>query len=69
MVAAGAVIGIAAGMGADRVLQRVVEGMRPAEPSTFGVMVAALAVATLAAGFLPARRAGRVDPMKALRYE
>jgi ABC-type antimicrobial peptide transport system permease subunit len=43
--------------------------MRPAEPSTFVIMVPVLVVAALFASFVPARRASRVDPMTALRQE
>ena len=54
---------------AGRVLVRLVEGVRSAEPLTFGVMAAVLVTAALLASFLPARRASRVDPMRALREE
>jgi putative ABC transport system permease protein len=43
--------------------------MRPAEPLTFAVMVPVLIAAALFASFVPARRASRVDPLVALRYE
>jgi ABC-type lipoprotein release transport system permease subunit len=51
------------------VLERLVAGMRPAEPLTFAAMLSVLVIAALFASFLPARRASRVDPMSALRQE
>jgi ABC-type antimicrobial peptide transport system permease subunit len=50
-------------------LDRLIAGMRPPEPLTFTAMVSLLVVAALFAGFLPARRASRLDPMIALRQE
>ena len=64
-VAAGACVAFVAG----RVLQKLVDGMRPAEPLTFVAMVAVLVLAALVASFVPARRASRVDPLVALRQE
>jgi ABC-type antimicrobial peptide transport system permease subunit len=66
-------LGVAAGAGAawaaGRVLQRLVEGVEPAGPAAFAVTIAVLVAAALFASFLPARRASRVDPVKALRQE
>jgi predicted permease len=64
-VAAGAIAAVAAG----RVLQRLVDGMQPAEPSTFAITIPLLVVAALFASFMPALRASRVDPVTALRQE
>ncbi len=69
MIFAGIGVGIAAACAAGRLLERSVDGVRSAEPLTFAVMVSILVVAALFASFLPARRASRVDPMKALRQE
>jgi ABC-type lipoprotein release transport system permease subunit len=43
--------------------------MRPTGPLTFAMMISILVVAALFASFLPARRAGLLDPMSALRQE
>ncbi len=64
-VAAGAIAAVAAG----RVLQRMVDGMQPAEPSTFAITIPLLVGAALFASFMPALRASRVDPVTALRQE
>jgi ABC-type antimicrobial peptide transport system permease subunit len=69
MICAGAGLGLLGAIAAARLLQRFVEGVGPAEPSTFGATMAALGVAALVAGFLPARRASRVDPIAALRQD
>jgi predicted permease len=69
MILAGIVVGAAGAWFATRYLVRLVEGVRAAEPSTVAAMIGVLVIAALCASFLPARRASRVDPMKALRQE
>ena len=69
MIFAGVAVGIFAALAAGRLLVHLVEGMRPTEPSTFAVMIPILVAAALFASFLPARRASRIDPMRALRQE
>jgi predicted permease len=69
MISAGVGVGAAAALAAERVLVRLVEGMRPADPATVTLMIGVLLAAALFASFLPARRASRVDPMRALREE
>jgi predicted permease len=67
MIAIGAMFGAAAAIAADRLLQRLVEGMQPGGFAASAGMIGILAAAALLASYLPARRAGRIDPMKALR--
>ncbi len=69
MIFAGIAIGAIAAVAAGRLLVSLVEGMRPAEASTFAIMIPVLMIAALLASFVPARRASRVDPMRALRQE
>jgi len=69
MIFIGVGVGIAAALAAGRVLGRLVEGMRPPEPATFAIMIPILIVAAMFASFVPARRASRIDPMRALRQE
>ena len=69
MILAGIAVGTLAAFAAGRVLQHLVEGMRPAGISTFVVAIPLLIAAALFASFVPARRASRVDPMTALRQE
>jgi predicted permease len=69
LVIAGIAIGIAGALGAGRFVASQLFGLEPTDPATMmGAMVVMLAVSA-AAGYLPARRATRVDPMIALRYE
>jgi ABC-type antimicrobial peptide transport system permease subunit len=69
MISIGVAVGIAGSLAAGRLLQRLVEGVRPAEPSTFFLTAAVLVAAALAASLAPARRASRVSPIAALRQE
>ncbi len=69
MIFVGVLLGVAGAMGAGRVLIRLVDGMRAIEISTVVIPAAFLVAAALFASFLPARRASRVDPMRALRQD
>jgi predicted permease len=69
MISVGVAIGTAVAIGAGRVLQSFVEGMQPNTLSSVGMTIPVLVIAALLASFLPARRASRVDPLVALKYE
>jgi putative ABC transport system permease protein len=69
MVFLGVVFGTTAALAAARVLQRLVDGMQPAQVSAFAITLPVLVAAALFASFLPARRASRIDPVIALRQE
>ncbi len=69
MIAVGAIAGIVAALAAARLLEHLVPGVRSTDPVAFSTMVLLLVIAALLASFIPARRASRVDPMKALRQE
>jgi putative ABC transport system permease protein len=66
---AGLGAGLAVSLAMTRMMSTLLYGIRATDPVTFLVMPAALAAAALAASFLPAQRATKVDPMVALRYE
>ncbi|HTH49028.1 MAG TPA: ABC transporter permease [Candidatus Limnocylindria bacterium] len=63
----GAVIGLAAGMGATRFVASLLYGLAPTDPRTFLGVLGLLALVVVLASWLPARRAAKVDPMEALR--
>jgi putative ABC transport system permease protein len=69
LILAGIVIGLAAGFGLTRFLSTILFGIRPTDLLTFAVMPDGLFVIALAACYIPARRATKVDPMVALRCE
>ena len=65
----GIAAGVVAGMLGGSFVQSQLFGVRPGDPVVFVASVAVLLAASLAAGFIPAWRASRIDPMLALRYE
>jgi predicted permease len=65
----GVCIGLAAAFGFARLMTSLLFGVTPHDPMTFGAVAALLILIALLACYIPARRAMRVDPMVALRYE
>ena len=65
--------GILLGLGFAAVLSRglgtLLFGVKPWDPAVFAVVIATLSLSGFAACLIPARRATRVDPIDALRYE
>jgi predicted permease len=69
LVGTGIVLGLVAALILKRYISSQLYGVGPTDPVTMISAVAALAVVALAAGYLPARRATKVNPVLALRYE
>jgi putative ABC transport system permease protein len=69
LTATGVIPGVAGALGLTRFLSGFLFGVQPADPYTFVVVSAFLFAAALAASYIPARRATKVDPIVALRYE
>jgi ABC-type antimicrobial peptide transport system permease subunit len=66
-------LGLTVGLGSAWLLGRVVSsllfGVEPTDASSTAIAVAALASTSVLAAWIPARRAAKVDPLRALRYE
>lgn len=65
----GIIVGLAAAAGLTRFVRGLLYEVSPADPGTFGGMALVLLLVALAASWIPARRAGRIDPVRALNGE
>jgi putative ABC transport system permease protein len=65
----GLALGLIAALALTRLMASMLFGVKPSDPLTLGLVAGLLALVVLAACYIPARRATRVDPIVALRYE
>jgi len=65
----GVAVGLAIALAVTRAIAAMLYGVRPSDPATLGAVSLLLIAVALLASYLPARRAAKVDPMVALRYE
>lgn len=69
LAAAGLVAGLAGAVAATRLIGALLFGVAPTDPATFAAISAVIVGTAVAASYVPARRAMRVDPMAALRHD
>ena len=69
LIAIGLAAGVPASLACARLIQSKLFGLKPADPVTLAAALGIMIAVAIASGYLPARRASRVDPLIALRYE
>jgi predicted permease len=69
MTLVGTLVGLAGALGVGKGAQSILFQMTGADPAVLALSAVALALVAFCAGFIPAHRASRVDPMRALKYE
>ena len=69
LTAIGLVIGVPVAFGASRLVGSMLYGVKPGDPTSTVTAVATMVICAIAAGYAPAHRASRIDPMVTLRHE
>jgi ABC-type antimicrobial peptide transport system permease subunit len=69
LLAAGVAIGLPCALASGRLIANRLFGLTPADPLAIGAAVLIISATTLSAGYLPARRAARIDPVTAIRCD
>jgi len=69
MIVIGIALGVAGALAGGRFVESILFGLSTTDVWTISAVIVVTALVSLAAGYLPARRASRIDPMVALRYE
>jgi ABC-type antimicrobial peptide transport system permease subunit len=69
LVVVGLIVGVAASLALGRLIESQLFEMKAGDPAVFAGAIAVVALVSVLAGYVPARRASRIDPMEALRWE
>ena len=69
VILAGVAAGVLCALGLNRLIRGLLYGVSPADPLTFAGAIAFLVLVGLAASYLPARQASKIDPVTTLRSE
>jgi macrolide transport system ATP-binding/permease protein len=69
LAAVGLAISLPVALGASRLVQSFLFGTQPNDPATLALAAAVLFCAAILAGYVPARRASRIDPLAAVRHD
>jgi len=69
LVAIGVAIGVSVALGSGRFVASLLFGLTPGDVTTSALAIAVMLAVSAFAGYLPARRASRLDPMVALRHD
>ena len=69
LVLIGVVLGVPAALATTQLISSMLFGLTPTDPATIAIAITVMLAVAIFAGYLPARRAARVDPWVALRYE
>jgi len=69
LIVIGLAVGVPASLACARLIQSKLFGLKAADPVTLAAAIGVMVLVALASGYLPARRAAKIDPLIALRYE